>query len=63
MPIALLTGFLTIVATTTVQQASTKTAVVTGWPGVRNAAGGRRRRKMNSANPVRPKKMKSVETT
>src|SRR5439155_2402577 len=62
-PIALFTGERTIVASTMAQQASTKTAVVSGWPGVRNSAGGRRLRKMNSASPVRQKKMKSVETT
>ena len=49
---------------TTAQHAIVKTAVVSGWPGVRNAsAGSPRWRKMNNAAPVNPKKMKSVATT
>src|SRR5258708_6567804 len=62
-PIRLLTGDFTIVAMTTIQHEAVKIAVVTGCPGVRNPAAGWRRRKMNSARPVSPKKTKSVETT
>ena len=43
-PISLFAGDFAIVAMTTIQHEIVKIAVVTGWPGVRNPAGGWRRR-------------------
>jgi hypothetical protein len=61
---ALFAGDFTNVPITTSQQAATKSSVVTGCRGVRNPTGGRlRRRKRTRARPVRPKKIKSTETT
>jgi hypothetical protein len=51
------------------QKAPTNIVVVHGWPGVRNRARSMsiprasRRRKTNSAAPVRPKKSASIATT
>ena len=53
-PMKLVPGDFRIVASTVIQHAATKNTVIKGWSGfvIRN-----------SAAPVNPKKMKSIETT